>query len=65
MSKTGLIGTYVSSSNSFAMVRASNGRLKRYKVGDRIDGGIVAAITSSEMRYQKGGRMYALKVPSG
>ena len=37
----------------------------RIDVGDSLDGGKVAAITDSEVRYQKGGRMVALSMPKG
>ena len=35
------------------------------EVGDRLDGGRVAAITDSELRYVKGGRNVVLKIPEG
>jgi hypothetical protein len=34
-------------------------------VGDAIDGGKVAAIGESELRYIKGGKNITLKVPKG
>ncbi|AZB55771.1 translation initiation factor 2 [Cereibacter sphaeroides] len=65
LSKTNLIGVYGSSSNRYALVRQSNGRYVKVRVGDRIDGGVVAAITASELRYQKGSRIFALSMPKG
>lgn len=65
MSKLSLIGVYGTSSNRYAMVRQSNGSYKKVAVGDRLDGGQVAAITDSELRYQKGGRMLVLSMPRG
>lgn len=65
LSKTGLIGVYGTASRRYALVRQSNGRIKRVEVGDKVEGGVVAAITADELRYQKGGRIYALKIPSG
>nr|RDS96312.1 translation initiation factor 2 [Cereibacter sphaeroides f. sp. denitrificans] len=65
LSKTNLIGVYGSSSNRYALVRQSNGRYVKVRVGDRIDGGVVAAITGSELRYQKGSRIFALSMPKG
>ncbi|GHC66946.1 hypothetical protein [Neogemmobacter tilapiae] len=65
LSKTGLIGVYGTASDRHALVRQSNGRFKKVKVGDRVEGGTVASITADELRYQKGGRMYALKMPKG
>ncbi|MES2667016.1 MAG: translation initiation factor 2 [Pseudomonadota bacterium] len=63
LSKVNLIGVYGSDSKRYALVRQANGRYKKVRVGDNIDGGKVAAITSSEVRYQKGGRMLSLKLP--
>ncbi|AZL60280.1 hypothetical protein EI545_16480 [Tabrizicola piscis] len=63
LSKLNLIGTYGTDSRRYALVRQSNGRYKKVKVGDRIDGGTVKAITETEVRYQKGGKLIALKMP--
>lgn len=63
LSKVNLIGIYGTPSNRYAMVRSAAGRFSRVKVGDRVDGGTVAAITGSELRYQKGGRMVTLAMP--
>jgi hypothetical protein len=65
MSKLSLIGIYGTPSNRHAMVRQANGRYVKVSIGDRIDGGRVAAITESELRYQKGGRMVVLEMPQG
>lgn len=65
LSRLSLIGVYGSSSNRYAMVRQPNGRYLRVGVGDRLDGGRVAAIGDSELRYQKGGRMLVLDMPRG
>ncbi len=63
LSKTNLIGVYGSQSKRYALIRQSNGRYKKVRVGDRIDGGTVQAITQNEVRYQKGGKLIALKMP--
>jgi len=63
--KINLIGLYGSSNDRRALVRLSSGRYKKVKVGDRIDGGRVAAISDSELRYVKGGRTLVLKMPRG
>ncbi|MFZ1469249.1 MAG: pilus assembly protein PilP, partial [Paracoccaceae bacterium] len=63
LSKTNLIGVYGTKSNRYALIRTSNGKYKKVKVGDKIDGGQIKAITDSEVRYQKGGRLIALKMP--
>ncbi len=63
LSRINLIGVYGSPSNRYALIRQGNGRYKRVEVGDRIDGGTVAAITANEVRYQKGGRLVSLQMP--
>ena len=63
LSKINLIGTYGTDSRRYALIRQSNGRYKKVKVGDKIDGGTVKAITETEVRYQKGGKLVALKMP--
>jgi len=65
LSKVNLIGVYGSQSSRYALIRQSNGRFKKVYVGDRFDGGLVAAITESELRYSKGGQMLALQMPKG
>ncbi|MCF6445174.1 hypothetical protein [Nereida sp. MMG025] len=59
-----LIGVYGKTSSRRALVRLKNGRYVRVKVGDRVDGGRVAAINQSELRYVKRGETIRLKVPS-
>ncbi|WP_149589466.1 hypothetical protein [Tabrizicola flagellatus] len=63
LSKINLIGTYGTDSRRYALIRQSNGKYKKVKVGDKIDGGTVKAITETEVRYQKGGRLVSLKMP--
>ena len=63
LSKINLIGTYGTDSRRYALVRQANGKYKKVKVGDKIDGGTVKAITDTEVRYQKGGRLISLKMP--
>ena len=63
LSKINLIGVYGSKSSPYALIRQANGRYKKVKVGDSIDGGRVAAIGANEVRYQKSGRMISLKMP--
>ncbi len=59
-----LIGVFGKPTSRSALVRMRNGRFKKVKVGDRIDGGRVAAIGESELRYVKSGRNLTLKIPS-
>ncbi|TGD66337.1 hypothetical protein EYC08_05540 [Tabrizicola sp. WMC-M-20] len=65
LSKINLIGVYGTQSKRYALVRQANGRYRKVSVGDNLDGGRVQAITASEVRYQKGGRMLALAMPKG
>ena len=57
-----LIGVYGSAANRRALVRMPGGRYVKLKVGDRFDGGQVAAIGDSELRYVKNGRTVVLKI---
>lgn len=63
LSRVNLIGVYGAPSSRRALVRLENGRYKKVKVGDRIDGGKISAIGDSELRYVKGGRNVVLKMP--
>ncbi|UZD91518.1 hypothetical protein [Cognatishimia activa] len=63
--KVNLIGVYGASNDRRALVRLSSGRYKKVQIGDRIDGGRVAAINTSELHYVKGGRTIVLKMPRG
>ncbi|WP_372573056.1 hypothetical protein [Ruegeria jejuensis] len=63
--KVSLIGVFGTPSNRRALVRMPNGRYKKVKVGDRIDGGRVVAISDNELRYQKSGRNRTLTMPKG
>ena len=65
LNRINLIGVYGTQSNRYALIRQANGRYKKVSVGDRIDGGTIAAITDDQVRYQKGGRMIALDMPRG
>ncbi len=65
LSKVNLIGVYGTDSNRHALIRQTNGRFKKVRVGDKIDGGQIAAITGSEVRYKKGGKMVTLAMPKG
>ena len=60
-----LIGVYGKPSNRRALVRLSNGRYQKVQVGDRLDGGRVAAIGDGELRYSKNGRNVVLDMPDG
>ncbi|MCR8723845.1 hypothetical protein [Frigidibacter sp. ROC022] len=64
LSKINLIGIYGSSSSRRALVRLANGKYVKVQIGDRLDGGKVAAIGESELIYVKGNRQHKLKMPS-
>ncbi|MFY0679529.1 MAG: hypothetical protein JXR13_03035 [Thalassovita sp.] len=63
--KVNLIGVYGQPSSREALVRLKNGSYKKVKIGDRIDGGRIAAIGEGELRYVKSGRSVVLKMPRG
>ena len=63
LAKINLIGVYGTQSSRYALVRQANGRYKKVKVGDKIDGGKIAAITATEVRYKKGSKMLTLAMP--
>ena len=65
LKRVNLIGVYGKPSSRSALVRLSNGRYQKVKVGDRIDGGRVSAIGETELIYQKNGRGVTLKMPKG
>lgn len=65
LSKTNLIGVYGSDSKRYALIRTASGKYSKVRVGDRLDGGTVAAITNNEVRYKKGSRMLSLSMPNG
>ncbi len=63
LSKINLIGVYGTPSKRYALIRLASGRYKKVAVGDSVDGGRVEAITATEVRYQKSGRLVSLKMP--
>ncbi|NNK78646.1 MAG: hypothetical protein HKP40_08040, partial [Litoreibacter sp.] len=60
-----LVGVFGTPSNRRALVRMPNGKFKKVSVGDRVDGGRVAAIGEAQLRYTKGGRTVTLNMPKG
>jgi type IV pilus biogenesis protein PilP len=60
-----LIGVYGTASDRRALIRLANGRFVKVQVGDRVDGGQVAAIGEREVRYVKGGQNHVLSLPRG
>lgn len=59
-----LIGVYGSQRNRRALVRLANGQFVKVSVGERLDGGRVTAIGSSNLQYTKNGRRVTLDIPS-
>lgn len=60
-----LIGVSGASGARRALVRLPSGRFVTVEVGDRLDGGQVAAIGESSLQYVKRGRTITLEVPAG
>ena len=65
LGRINLIGVYGQPSSRRALIRLSDGRYKKVKVGDRIDGGRISAIGDAELSYVKGGRSTVLRMPKG
>lgn len=65
LNQVNLIGVFGTSANRRALIRQKNGRYSQVKVGDRLDGGQVQAITQTEVRYQKGRKLITLAMPQG
>ena len=60
-----VLSIYSRGSEKRAIVLFPTGQTKLVKVGDRLDGGRVAAIGTTEIRYIKGGNNLVLKIPQG
>jgi hypothetical protein len=58
-----LIGVSGTSTSRRALVRLSSGRFVRVSVGDRLDGGRVAAIGETTLQYVRSGRTVTLEIP--
>ncbi len=65
LGKVNLIGVYGSDNDRRALVRMPSGRYVKVEVGDRLDGGQVAAIGDDQLRYIKSGRNITLQLPRG
>ncbi|MEL6204326.1 MAG: hypothetical protein AAFR47_03310, partial [Pseudomonadota bacterium] len=65
MKNVTLIGVYGSATQRRALVRLPSGRYVKVQVGDRIDGGRVAAISTDALRYVKRGQSVTLSMPRG
>jgi hypothetical protein len=58
-----LIGVTGTASDRRALVRLPSGRFVRVGVGDRLDGGQVAAIGETTLQYVRSGRTVTLEIP--
>ncbi len=65
LNRMNLIGIYGSSSDRRALVRLPSGRYVKVQVGDRVDGGRVAAISDRELQLVKGSQNVVLRVGEG
>ena len=63
--KINLIGVFGTKSTRRALIRLKSGRRVMVEVGDRLDGGRVAAIAKNELRYIKSGENITLSLPRG
>ena len=64
LNRVTLIGVYGSPNQRRALVRLPSGRYLKVQVGDRLDGGQVAAIDRDAVRYVKSGRNHVIEMPS-
>lgn len=62
LNRVNLIGVFGTARDRRALVRLSNGRVVRVQVGDRLEGGQVAAIGENELRYVRNGQNEVLRV---
>jgi hypothetical protein len=64
LSRLNLIGVSGTPSKRRALLRMPSGRFVRVAIGDRVDGGRVAAIGETSLSYVKKGRNRILKIPN-
>lgn len=62
LNRINLIGVFGTPNDRRALVRLSSGRVVRVQVGDRLDGGQVAAIGENELHYVKSGRNEVIRI---
>ncbi len=65
LNRVNLIGIFGKVSDRSALVRLPSGRVVKVKIGDRVDGGEVVAITANGLTYSKNGRHISLAMPTG
>ena len=60
-----VLSIYSRGSEKRAIILFPTGQTKLVKVGDTLNGGRVAAIGTTEIRYIKGGNNLVIKIPHG
>ena len=60
-----LIGIFGTKRNLNALVRLANGKVRKVKIGDRLNGGRVTNIQKTTLTYAKSGRSIILEMPRG
>ena len=65
LKQVNLLGVFTRNGRKTALIRLKNGQRKIVQVGDRLDGGRVAAIGKTEVQYVKRGRNITLSLPKG
>lgn len=65
LNRINLIGVYGTPNSRRALLRLASGRYVKVEVGDRVDGGKVAAIGETSLQYTRGGRNITLEMPRG
>jgi Tfp pilus assembly protein PilP len=60
-----LVGVFGAAGSRRALLRLANGRFQTVEVGDRVDGGQVVAISTSQLSYAKSGRTLVLHLLAG
>ncbi len=63
LGRINLVGVYGTDAKRQALLRLPSGRFVKVKIGDRVDGGRVAAIGVNSLSYVKSGRNRVLKIP--
>ena len=61
--RVALLGIFGTQANRYAMIRMMSGQVKKVQMGDSVEGGRIAGITSDALKYQKGNRVITLSMP--
>ena len=63
LDRLALIGIFGSTNAPGALLRVPGGRIERVELGDRVAGGVVAAIGDDRLVLHRNGRARVLKLP--